>query len=50
MFRFPATRRRRFWCRQKTITWQALVYYAALKDAGAPVEMHLYAHDAMHSG
>jgi acetyl esterase/lipase len=23
---------------------QALVYYAALKNAGAPVEMHLYAH------
>jgi acetyl esterase/lipase len=23
---------------------QALVYYTALKDAGAPVEMHLYAH------
>jgi dipeptidyl aminopeptidase/acylaminoacyl peptidase len=23
---------------------QSLVYYAALKNAGVPVEMHLYAH------
>ncbi len=47
LFLSPARRRRRFCCRPRMTTSDnvndSLAYYIALKKAGVPVEMHLYA-------